>query len=149
MIATDMALGDELGPKRAAGLKALGLIYDPGTDARRGLRSRRAYRNYLHACQHATYLQLEGFAPKLVTGLIPSLFANNGETVNRRALARAGNLNRGFITRTNLVWQERHRKRVVAVLGRGRAPALELSDDPRENFRQYAIAERWFEELGL
>jgi hypothetical protein len=148
VITLDMALGDELGPKNAAFFKAVGLIYDPGTDVRRKPIARRVYRNYLQACLHATYLNLELFKPEAIAEIVRGLYHNAGPLVDR-AINRSGNLNTKFLTQTNLVWQRKHRKKVVAALSRpGEAP-LEISSDPLNNIQQYMFAERWFERFDL
>lgn len=108
VIVTDMALSDELGFKRASKLFRFGVIYDPGTDVKRAARSLRAYRNYLQACLHATYLHLELFDDQLIEQVIAALYPNAGAKLLARALVRAANLNKGFIARTNQVWQQRH-----------------------------------------
>lgn len=149
VIVTDMALSDELGLKRASEFHRFGVIYDPGTDIRRVLRNARSYRNYLQACLHATYMQLELFEDEIVAKVIESLYSNVEPRILRRAIERAANLNKGFITQTNLVWQKRHAQSVAKVFGRKSARSLELVDNPVNNIEQYKLAEAWFDLLGL
>jgi hypothetical protein len=148
VITADMALADELGPGLASDFKAVGVIYDPGTDVRERAPSKRDYRNYLQACLHATYLNLEVFKPEVIAQVTRALYANAGPLADR-AVARAANLNKGFIIQTNLNWQRKHRKAVLKALATGPAARLDLEDDPLNNRQQYMFAEHWFELLGL
>jgi hypothetical protein len=148
VIALDMALGDELGPRIALLFYLSGVTYDRGTDLRLGKISRRAYRNYLQAALHATYLNLELFDPDDIPRAIEALFPGLGPLA-ARAARRSGGLDRGFISRTNRVWQRNHRAEVRRVLGGNAGAALRLPGDPMYNREQYLFAERFFERFGL
>jgi hypothetical protein len=150
VISTDMALGDELGPKLARSLYLTGTIYDPGTDIRALGLNRREYRNYLQAATHATYLNLEHYDPEQIGRGIAALFPNLGK-LSERASKRSGNLDRSFVWKTNPAWQRKHRDKVAQVLASKRKgePPLVLPDDPMDNRLQYLLAEKWFETLGL
>jgi hypothetical protein len=150
VIAADMALGDELGPKLARTFYLTGVTYDPGTELR-GLRlSRRVYRNYLHAAAYATYLELELYSDEGIARAVRSLYPLSGNLAER-AVRRAGNLDRAFVAITNPEWQKRHWQRVSRRLRHGRAgeAALELAENPGDNRLQYLWAERWFELMGV
>ncbi len=148
VITLDMALGDELGSELSAVFYLSGVLYDPGTPAREGL-SRRDYRNYLQAALHATYLCLELYAPDGIPEAIGALFANQPEELWGRATRRALNLDRGFVTRTNPVWQRCHRKAVLAALSRLPGPAWAPPVDPLDHREQYLLGEQWFARFGL
>jgi hypothetical protein len=147
VIILDMALGDELGPALASVFYLSGVTYDPGTDAGRGL-SRREYRNYLQAALHATYLNLEMYDPEQISRGIAPMFPQAGELAERAA-RRSGNLDRGFVTRTNPHWQRKHRVAVSNALSRLPGEPLELPEDPMDNRLAYLFAERWFDAFGL
>jgi len=148
VIATDMALGDALGEDLAAVFYLVGSIYDPGTSLRDLCPKRRDYRNYLHACAYATYLNLELYDPAKIPIAVEAQFPML-EGLARRAAARSGLLDRGFIMRTNVGWQRKHGAKVFAALARkGEAP-LDLPDDPMDQRVQYFLAERWFDSMGL
>ena len=148
VITLDMALADELGPKRAGFYQHCGLLYDPGTDLKRRPLPRRLYRNYLQACLHATYLNLEHYDRKLIAKVIRALYSN-AEPLVDRAIKRSGNLNRAFITQTNLAWQQKNQKKAIKALARVGQNPLELRDDPTDNIQQYVFAEQWFTQFGL
>lgn len=148
VVTLDMALGDELGPARAAIFYLGGQIYDPGTRVREGL-SPREYRNYLQAALHATYLNLELYDPKGIPEAIFALFPHLSEKLVARATQRSLNLDRGFVTRTNPLWQSRHRAAVVRTLSCLPGKAWALPSDPLDNREQYLFAEKWFDELGV
>ena len=149
VIVTDMALGDELGPTLGELFRSVGVIYDPGTQIRRTVKNTRSYRNYLQACLHATYLNLEGFKPALIAKIILALYSNVESKTLNHAIKRASRLNRGFITKTNLVWQRKHYKSVVKLLGAKNKITLTLTDDPLNNIEQYILAEKWFDAIQL
>jgi hypothetical protein len=100
VIATDMALGDELGPELARMFYLVGTVYDPGTEVRAEIDSRRLYRNYLHAAVYASYLVLELFEEEEVRMGVRALYPQAGE-FGERAVTRAGRLDRSFLERTN------------------------------------------------
>jgi len=148
VITLDMALGDELGADLAQIFYQTGAIYDPGTDIRSEGLTRREYRNYLHAALYATYLNLELYDPKRIPKVIQVLYPF-GELALRAAM-RSGNLDREFITRTNLFWQKKHGAEVFRILGRGRSSEpLILPQDPMDNRLIYLFAETWFDQAGL
>lgn len=140
-----MALGDELGPGVADFFYLTGSTYDPGT-AVRGELSKRAYRTYLQAALHATYLGLELFEPRDIPKAISALFPNLGDWA-LRAAKRSGNLDQAFVWKTNPSWQKKHSGKVIERL-KGPDP-LELPDQPMDHRLQYLFAEKWFEAFGL
>lgn len=155
IIAADMALGDELGPKRARTPYLAGAIYDPGTTVRADAKARakrkpsatrRIYRNYLQAATHATYLTLEGYDPRDLPRAIRALFPAIGPLAARAAV-RAGQLDLLFVRSTNLLWQKRHGREALRRLA-GPSPLL-LPSDPMDHRQAYLIGENWFELLGL
>lgn len=156
IVALDMALGDELGPELAGFFYLSGATYDPGTSVRREIekslpraKAARAYRNYLHAALHATYLNLELFDPREIPGVIRALYENLGPELADRASRRALNLDRAFVERTNPTWQKKHAREVSRKLKRAGEPALRLKDSPVQDPIAYLQAERAFERMGL
>jgi hypothetical protein len=147
VISSDMALGDELGPKLARQLYLTGTIYDPGTNIRQLGLSKREYRNYLQATTHATYLNLEFYDPEQIGQGIAALFPTLGE-LSKRASQRSGNLDRAFVWKTNPAWQKKHRDKVARALSSHQEEFI-LPEDPMDNRLQYLLAEKWFEALGL
>lgn len=147
VIALDMALGDELGPELAPFFYAAGVTYDPGTSVRAELSNRRAYRNYLQAAVHATYLNLELFEPRDIPRAISALFPGLGPFA-ARAARRAANLDPGFIRKTNLRWQRRHRIELERRLC-AKKKGLVFPDDPLDNREAYLLGEKWFAAFGL
>jgi hypothetical protein len=148
VITLDMALADQLGPQTAALLKIVGVIYDPGTSVRKEVKSGRMYRNYLQAALHATYLNLELFHPEYIREVVLELFPNLG-SLAERAINRSLNLNAGFISKTNLAWQKKHRSQVIEKLAKRSESAIELPKEAHNNRIQYMIAEQWFDLMGL
>ncbi len=143
VVVIDMALGDELGPRRAEPFYLSGVTYDPGTSVRFGL-SRRTYRNYLQTALHATYLSLEGYESQNIVRAL----GHSGELAFR-ATQRACNLDSQFIERTNPIWQRRHESLVRSKLRGLKGSPLNLPNDPMDSRIQYLFAERWFEVFGL
>jgi hypothetical protein len=148
VVTLDMALGDELGPALASVFYLGGVVYDPGTHAREGL-SRRDYRNYLQASLHATYLNLELYDPEMIPDGIAALYPMLPADLLERATARALRLDRGFVTRTNPVWQKRHKDAVSRSLGKLPGSRWSLPADPMDNREQYLFGEKWLELFGL
>ena len=159
VIVMDMALGDEIGPELSRVFHLSGVTYDMGTKVLKeircdgeqktsGISVRRIYRNYLQAALHATYLNLEMYESRDIPRVISALFPGLGELAERAA-RRSGNLDRQFISRTNLIWQQKNIKEVRRILTRKDLPSLKLSDDPLDNRLQYLFAEKWFEAMGL
>ncbi len=155
VIASDMALADEIGPERAETLYHCGPIYSRGTDLGEKLRARkltrRDYRNYLHVAAYVTYLLLEGLEYKEIKAALPKLYPALDAKLRDRALDRAGNLDPSFIEVTNPSWQEKHAHRVGPALTRSKpagAPRLELPEDPADTRLFYLWAESWYEKLG-
>ena len=159
VITMDMALGDEIGPELSRVFHLSGVTYDMGTNVLReikhggaltprGISTRRIYRNYLQAALHATYLNLELYESRDIPRVISALFPGLGELADRAA-RRSGNLDRQFISRTNLIWQQKNIKEVRRVLSRRTAPPLQLPDSAVDNRLQYLFAEKWFEAMGL
>lgn len=146
VIALDMALGDELGPKLSGPLYQLGVVYDPGTDWKRRLRGRDA-RNVLHACAYATYLALEAYEPKQIPAVIARLYPRPGGAWPERAAARALKIDPGFVVRTNQVWQKRYSAQVQGLLKKHfpkNGEPLVLPTDPMDNRLHYLWAESFF-----
>lgn len=152
VITLDMALGDELGMEVSAPFYLSGVLYDPGTTVReelgRSKSGKRAYRNYLQAALHTTYLNLELYELSEIPRAIEALYPGMGE-YSERACRRASNLDREFITRTNLAWKLKHLDKVKKALCRSRKDALVLPEDPMDNRAQYMIAEQWFDVMEL
>ena len=149
VVATDMALGDQLGFDLASLFYLTGSIYDPGSGARADAGSARQYRNYLQACVHATYLVLEGFTPRDLPRAISALFPGLGPLA-ARAAHRSAQLSRSFVDFTNPVWQKRHQSRLREHFSRGpKRERLKLSHDPMDHGPAYMLGERWFAGLGL
>lgn len=148
IVATDMALGDELGARVAPFFYLLGTVYDPGTSIGSEGLSRRAYRNYLQAATLGTYLTLELYSEEYVEQVLRAFFPALGRLATRAA-QRAGRLDPQFINLTNPLWQQRFSGLLARRLARpGEAPLI-LADDPTQNPQQYVIAERWFAKFGL
>ncbi|MDR3606107.1 MAG: hypothetical protein P4M08_01865 [Oligoflexia bacterium] len=148
VIALDMALGDELGPRIANLFYLTGTTYDPGSTVRQEIGSRRAYKNYLHAAAFAVYLNLELYDPKQVGRALAALFPGLGE-YSVRAAGRGGNLDLAFIWKTNPTWQRKHLPAVAEALCKKGNPGLRLPDNPLDNREYYLFAERWFGAFGL
>ena len=145
VITLDMALGDQLGPKDARLFYLAGSLYDPGTESRRG-KSRREYRNYLHAAAYATYLNLELYSPKRIPEAISLMFP--GEDA-QRACERALRLDEAFVTRTNPQWQKKHARTVAKALARKGQVPLKLGSNPLDNRVAYLTTELWFDKFGI
>lgn len=148
VVTLDMALGDELGPRLAPFFHLVGATYDPGTSVRSEAGSRRAYRNYLQAALHATYLHLEGYAEADIARLSQGLFPGLGPLAERAA-RRSCQLDLKFVAYTNPVWQKRHAAGAARRLARRGEEALVLAEDPRDHRLQYLVAEGVLAELGL
>ena len=152
VIALDMALGDELGPKLAPLFYSCGVTYNPGSstlsEIPKGASGKRIYRTYLQAAVHAIYLNLELYEPEEIPVLIKTLFPVLG-SLAERAAQRAGMIDRAFIHQTNLFWQERNWKKVRQKLGDKKGRALLLSPDPLDQREPYLVGEKVFEFFGL
>jgi hypothetical protein len=153
VVITDMALSDALGPTLARPLYLVGSIYDPGTTIRKSAKTKAAYRQYLLAAMHATYLNLELYDPADIDRIIGALFGRSA--LIARAARRALNLDRQFVQQTNPVWQHRNRKTVAQFFrkqerstpaSRGR---LDLPDDPFQHGLSVFWAERWLDEMAI
>lgn len=153
VITLDMALGDELGPKRSDFFYISGILYDPGTTVRaRNRLNSRGYRNYLQASLYATYLTLQGYKKTQILKLCEFLFPRL-ERLNRDAVERSYRLDPQFVRRTNPVWQFRHMKRVsqfVCSDGSGHSSTkLSISENPEQNHVLYYWAEKCFDYFGI
>jgi hypothetical protein len=148
VIVTDMALGDELGPKLASLFYLTGATYDPGTSVRLELQDRRMYRNYLQAALHSTFLILELYDPADVLQAIPNLFPMLGGYA-KRAVIRSGNLDASFIQNTNLKWQTNNANLLRKVLCKKAKKVLSIAEDPFDFREPYLIAEKWFDLFHL
>jgi hypothetical protein len=148
VVATDMALGDHLGPRLSRLFYLSGATYDPGTDSLKrlpkGLRPRRAYRNLLQAAVQATYLNLELFAADDIHQVIRHLHGPGHAATVDRCLR----LDRGFVEITNIVWQEKNWRKLRPVRARTENP-LTLPADPLDHRLIYLWSEKWFEKMGL
>ncbi len=150
VIATDIALADELGYRKSFDLYMVGSIYNPGEDGQtipKLRRNRRLYRNYLQACAYSTYLFLELYTPKQVEKALSVVFPSL-TAVSKRT----GKLSTEFIVKTNQLWQRRHQAQVIKRLGPGssrKATPLALSSDPLDGRLQYLWTEKWFDRIGL
>ena len=148
VIALDMALGDELGEGISRVFYLSGLTYDPGTALRRECRSRRVYRNYLHACLYATYLKLGFFEKTDIRKAIHFLFQTDRK-LTERALDRALRLDSEFVRLTNPTWQKKHAPALIRRMGVHASRALVLPEEPLQNHLHYLWAERWFDLMGV
>ena len=144
VVALDMALGDSLGPHRAAPGYQAGVIYDPGTFT--DFRDAREARNYYHLALHATFLNLEGYPLKRVATALRARPTPLSDGLRDRAIERALKLDRVFVERTNPLWQRMH----GAALDRffdtypARRRTLSLSEDPLAFHEEYVLAEQVF-----
>lgn len=148
VVTLDLALGDELGGDLAALFHLCGVAYDPGSDILEYLKTKREYRNYLHAALYSTYLNLENFHLSDIPLMIQELFPSLGDLAQDVA-HRANQLDRKFVEKTNPVWQNRHRKITLQRLTRRSGERVRLSEDPMNNVTAYLLAEKWFEMMGL
>jgi hypothetical protein len=149
VVVLDMALGDELGPAVASVFYLSGAVYDPGTRVKELGLSSREYRNYLQAALHATYLCLEQYDPKRIPDAVFALFATMPAELLERSVARSLRLDRGFVVRTNPMWQALHRKQAVRELSRLPGRAWAPPKDPMDNREQYLLGEKWLGLFGL
>jgi hypothetical protein len=150
VIGTDMALGDELGPKLADLLYQCGTIYDPGSKMKSIIRDQRGYRNYLHALIYATYLNLEFYDDKSSSKILRALYPNV-LSLEPRITERAFRLDHLFVHLTNPGWQRKHRREVMQKMSAKRLgrESLELAAKPTDNRVFYLWAERWLDYIGL
>jgi hypothetical protein len=150
VITLDMSLGDELGSSVACLFHHIGVTYDPGTEIKQVVTSKREYRNYLQAATYATYLNLEGYSFKDIEKAILFLFPNLGDLA-LRAVSRSCQLDRAFVEKTNPIWQKKYRKDVILHLcGSRRNPEpLQLSSDPLDNRVPYLWVEKWLDLLQI
>ena len=150
VIAADIALADEIGPKKAEVFYACGSIYNPGSDARKHL-SRRNYRNYLHVIAYVSYLLLELNEPSEILPWLPALFPQVESKLRLRAWTRASRIDPQFIRVTNPFWQQRYSKQVGPTLrkGRGAEAPLLLPDEASNTRVFYLQTERWLNRLGI
>jgi hypothetical protein len=152
IVALDMSLGDELGPRLAPHFFQVGAIYDPGTALRinHTTKNQRDYRNYLQAALYATYLNLEFYTRSQASRAIDVLYSNVSSELRKRAIARAYRLDAAFVEKTNPIWQKMHQRRVSQKLQSGRKEdPLSLSENPMDNRLIYLWAERWFDLMDL
>jgi hypothetical protein len=140
VVAADMALGDRIGPRLSRLFYLAGATYDPGSPAwqrisrgRSPATARRQYRNYLQRAVLATFLYLELHDPEEI--------GRSQDPATQRALR----LDRQFVHVTNILWQQRHWKKLRQLPGAGSAAAL----DPAEHWQVYYWAEKWFDLLGI
>jgi hypothetical protein len=150
VIATDMALGDELGPEFARRFFLTGAIYDPGAEIKRLKLSKTNYRHYLHALAYATYLSLELYSDDGSEEAVARFFPLPGK-LHDRVIARTRKLDPLFIAVTNPDWQELNWKKVAKGLTTGpKASHLDLEKDAlRENGLAHFWGEKWFRQMKL
>ena len=165
VVILDMALGDELGAKKAQQFHRAGVIYNPGSEIKLELRQKRQYRNYLQASLLATYLCLEHYDINRIPDVVSAQFPGF-EAFAFRAASRSVQLDRKFVLETNPIWQRRNKAKIQGFLLNSEKnscfplrvaskqkfseiPSLVFSTDPLENRVQYLWAEKWFDHLGL
>lgn len=148
VVATDMALGDLLGPGRSRLFYLVGSTYDPGTKVWSELHNRRRYRNYLHAAVLATYLNLELYEADDIRKIVRHLHPGLGR-YTERVVDRCLRLDRAFVEVTNVTWQEKNWRKLRRLKGAGSARALTVTKDRLDHSQIYLWSERWFEEMGL
>lgn len=178
VITLDMALGDELGEHASSAFYLLGCTYDPGTSIRQEIfeqehlsqeRKSRLYLNVLHAACFATYLHLEGYNRKQVLKATQHLYARPIQLIAPysdlldRAVARALRIDKGFVQKTNPIWQAKNLKHTQKKLKKIRYPktqglALGLSQTPltlpsdplhHEHLRLfYLVTEAWLKKFN-
>jgi len=145
VIATDMALGDSLGPTLSRLFYLTGATYDPGTrtlqEIKKGRAAARRYRNYLHQVVLASFLYLELHEPDEILNRIGA----QADPLMTRAVERALRLDQAFVRITNVGWQQKNWKLLRRFKGAGSKAAL----DPGDSWLIYLWAEKWFEEMGL
>jgi hypothetical protein len=149
VIGLDMALGDELGPKRAAFGYLSGTLYDPGSYAH--FSTKRQRRNYLQVAIRATYLALEGFNAKRIRKALPLWMPECPPEAADHAAARALRLDESFIYVTNPAWQEKNLARVAKFLSQksGKTARMSIADDEENWVEPYLAVERVFAHFGL
>jgi hypothetical protein len=149
VIASDMALADELGPARSGPLYDCGSIYNPGSEARKAL-SPRDYRNYLHVIAYVTYLLLELNEPDEIEPWLAPLFPQVKPRIRGRAWLRACKIDQQFLRVTNPFWQIRYGAKVAPALRRGREKEtpLALPAEAADTLAFYLQCEHWLERLG-
>lgn len=150
VIALDMALGDELGPKRSAFGYLSGVLYDPGSWARHP--SARARRNYLQVAIRTTYLALEHYNSNRIRKAVPAWMPECEAAAADHAVERALRLDHSFIYVTNPDWQERNLRTVREFLrkqSRRHAKRLELSERPEDWTAPYLASELVFNRFGI
>jgi hypothetical protein len=149
VIGLDMALGDELGPKRAALGYLSGTLYDPGSYAEFG--TKRERRNYLQVAIRATFLALEGFNSKRVSKALPLWMPECPPEAADHAVARALRLDESFIYVTNPEWQEKNLARIAKFLATKKSSAspATVSADPENWIEPYLMVEKVFDRFGL
>jgi hypothetical protein len=149
VIGVDMALGDELGPKKAAFGYLSGTLYDPGSYA--DFDTKRERRNYLQVAIRATFLALEGFNSKRVRKALPLWMPECPPEAADHAVARALRLDESFIYVTNPEWQEKNLARVGKFLGvkKGGGPRMIISEDSENWIEPYLAVECVFDHFGL
>jgi hypothetical protein len=149
VIGLDMALGDELGPKRAAFGYLSGTLYDPGSYA--SFSTKRERRNYLQVAIRATYLALEEYNAKRIRKALPLWMPECPPEAADHAAARALRLDESFIYVTNPAWQEKNLARVAKFLSRkgGKSARIAISEDEKNWIEPYLAVERVFTHFGL
>lgn len=147
VVATDMALGDFLGQRLSRLFYLSGATYDPGSSTRSKLKSKRSYRNYLHAAVLATYLNLELFESEDTYKVVEHLHSDLGPWATK-AVDRCLRLDRGFVEITNVIWQEKNWKKIRS-LRRGPEEGLKLPQDPLDHRLLYFWTEKWLDEMEI
>ena len=129
----DLALADQVGEKLSPAFERMKVIYRSGRVSKKWSASKSKYREYLVACQCATYLILELVNPDDVLPAINFVLPGQ-KAMNRDAVARAFDISELFTRITNPQWQERYwqaARTKLAKMHRGiQDPALVLPKDP-------------------
>src|SRR5690606_12655567 len=146
----DMALGDELGPKRSALGYLTGVLYDPGSYA--SFKTRRERRNYLQVAIRSTYLALEGYGVARVRKALPRWMPECEPRAADHAIQRAFRLDDLFIYVTNPEWQKKNFKTVEKFLrkaSRKTRATFHLSESADDWIAPYLAVEKIFDRFGI
>ncbi|CAN5551122.1 hypothetical protein BH10BDE1_BH10BDE1_33270 [soil metagenome] len=107
VVMLDLALADQVGDKLSPAFERMKVIYRSGRVSKKWSASKTKYRDYLVACQCATYFILELVNPDDVLSAIDFILPGQ-KVMNREAVARAFDISELFTRITNPQWQERY-----------------------------------------